>query len=119
MSGRDKIIVLKMLEYCKEIQKAHTFFQNNEEFFFDLDFGHVYRNSVTMPILQIGELAKHFSNEFLKKYPEISWRQIKGMRDIFAHHYGSVDFKFVWHTSHEDIDELFSFLKLTLEKLND
>ena len=115
MNGRDKTIVLKMIAYCKEIQKTHIFFQDREEFFFDHEEGYVYRNSITMPILQIGELAKNLSDEFLKNYPEIPWRQIKGMRDIFAHHYGSVDFKFVWHTSHEDIDELMNILKRAVE----
>ena len=115
MNGRDKIIVLKILAYCKEIQKTHIFFQDSKEFFFDHEDGHVYRNSITMSILQIGELAKNLSDEFLKNYPDIPWRQIKGMRDIFAHHYGSVDFKFVWHTSHDDIDELMNVLKRAAE----
>lgn len=31
----------------------------------------LYRNSITMPILQIGELAKMLSEEFLGEYTEI------------------------------------------------
>ena len=94
----------------KRLRKRTDFFKTGKNY-----EDYVYRNSITMPILQIGELVKHLSDEFLKNYPEIPWRQIKGMRDIFAHHYGSVDFKFVWHTSHEDIDELINFLKHLLE----
>ena len=63
----------------------------------------VYRNSVVMPILQIGELAKKLSDEYLLENRTIPWRAIMGMRDIFAHHYGSVDYQELWQTSHEDV----------------
>ncbi len=59
-----------------------------------------------MPILQIGELAKRLPAEFMAAHTEIPWRQITGMRDIFAHHYGAVDFAFVWETAHADVTEL-------------
>ena len=32
------------------------------------------------------------------------------MRDLFAHHYGSIDYTFVWETSRVDIDELRKYL---------
>lgn len=37
-----------------------------------------YRNAVTMPILQIGELANRLSDEFKRSYPEIPWNEIRG-----------------------------------------
>ena len=33
MSSSDKTIVLKILAYCREIQKTHIFFQDKKEFF--------------------------------------------------------------------------------------
>ena len=72
MNSRDKTIVLKILAYCKEIQKTHVFFQDRKEFFFNQEEGHVYRNSIIMSILQIGEFTKHLSDEFLESYPQIS-----------------------------------------------
>lgn len=60
-----------------------------------------------MPILQIGELAKMLSEEFLNEYAKIPWKMIMRMRDIVAHHYGSLDYEMVWNTSVADIPTLY------------
>ena len=111
MNSRDKSIIQKILAYCAQIQQTHQYFQDNQALFFDIQNGFVYRNSVAMPILQIGELAKRLSEDYIKENKAIPWRAIMGMRDIFAHHYGSVDFQELWHTSHEDISALEVYLQ--------
>jgi uncharacterized protein with HEPN domain len=70
----------------------------------------VYKNAVTMPILQIGELAKQLSKDFINEHSEIPCKSIMGMRYIFTHHYGSVRIEDIWKTSHIDIDILRCFL---------
>ena len=106
MNHRDKTICEKIAGYCEEISSTHKSFDNNKNLFFDDNDGFIYRNAVAMPILQIGELAKSFSNEFVSDCKEIPWRQIRGMRDILAHQYGKLDKEMLWNTSHEDITEL-------------
>lgn len=69
--------------------------------------GFIYRNSITMPILQIGELTKMLSEKFLNEYTKIPWKMIMRMRDIVAHHYGSLDYEIVWNTSVSDISGLY------------
>ena len=64
-----------------------------------------------MPILQIGELVKKLSEEYLSRNSAIPWRAIMGMRDIFAHHYGSVDYQELWQTSHGDVQELDAYIQ--------
>lgn len=51
----------------------------------------VYKNAVTMCILQIGELSGYLSDDFKNKHDGVSWRNIKGMRNVVAHNYGSLD----------------------------
>ena len=77
----------------------------------DRQRGFVYRNSITTPILQIGELAKHLSEGFRSEIDTIPWKSVMGIRDVFAHHYGSVDFELVWNTAHKSIKELETSLK--------
>lgn len=110
MKAKDKTVVGKMLHYCGEIAATHTHFGNDKDLFFDIQDGFIYRNSVTMPLLQIGELAKSLSEEFLSDHPELPWKDMMRMRDLFAHHYGSIDYTFVWETSRVDIDELRKYL---------
>ena len=108
MNERDKVIIEKISEYCEEIRKTHDFFSNDEQRFISKE-GFVYRNSITMPILQIGELTKNLSQEFRDAYNHIPWKSVAGMRDVFAHHYGSIDYSMVWNTSKKDIDDLKMF----------
>jgi uncharacterized protein with HEPN domain len=44
----------------------------------------------------IGEATKHLDDNFRKKYSEIEWRKIAGMRDKLIHDYIGVDLWAVW-----------------------
>lgn len=107
MRQRDKTILIKMKEYCLEIKDTHDYFKQDKVLFTNEKCGFIYRNSITMPILQIGELAKMLSEDFLNEYTSIPWKMIMRMRDIVAHHYGSLDYEIVWNTSILDIPELY------------
>ena len=99
------------MRYCDEISKTHEAFHNDKDLFFNKEDGFIYRNSITMPILQIGELTKNLSEEFRTEHSAIPWKSIAGMRDVFAHHYGSIDYEMVWNTSVKDLADLESFCK--------
>ncbi|MCM1038452.1 MAG: DUF86 domain-containing protein [Ruminococcus sp.] len=107
MKQRDKMILIKILDYCMEIKDTHDYFKHDKELFMNEKSGFIYRNSITMPILQIGELTKTLSDDFLDKYTGIPWKMIMRMRDIVAHHYGNLDYEIVWNTSVADISELY------------
>ena len=106
MNRRDEVIREKILGYCREIEEAHRHFQEDKSLFCDRENGAVYRNAVAMPLLQIGELAKNLSDEFRACHSEIPWRDAMRMRDLFAHHYGAVDYEQTWDTSHSSVLEL-------------
>ncbi|MBR3419714.1 MAG: DUF86 domain-containing protein [Oscillospiraceae bacterium] len=107
---RDLVIIEKVLRYCDEIEKTHAAFRNDKDLFFNKEEGFIYRNSITMPILQIGELVKNLSAEFVAEHNSIPWKAIAGMRDVFAHHYGSIDYDMTWNTSVEDVPALKEYL---------
>ncbi len=107
MNQRDKTILFKIMDYCVEVKDTHDFFKQDKKLFTNEQWGFIYRNSITMPILQIGELAKMLSEEFLREYTKIPWKMIMRMRDIAEHHYGSLDYEIVWNTSVSDIPKLY------------
>ena len=61
---------------------------------------------VSFNVLQIGELFKNLSPDFLRKYPQVPWKNIKGMRDWVAHGYGTINMGEVWNTATHDIQPL-------------
>ena len=109
---RDRNIISHMLKYCDEVETAHDDFSHSKEKFMNSS---TYRNAVTMPILQIGELANHLSEEFKQQNKQIPWNEMRGIRNLMAHQYHSVDFEIIWDTSRIDIPALREFCKANLE----
>lgn len=115
ISVRDAAILRHMLKYCQEIDEALSHFGNDESLFME---NAVFRNAVGMPIQQIGELAKHLSDAFIEDHVQIPWRQIKGMRDWFAHQYLKMDNAVVWEVATVDLPPLKAFIVALLESEN-
>ena len=80
-----------ILEYTKDANKKS--FNSNE----------LMQDAVIRRIEIIGEAAKNVSNEFRKKYSEIPWKKIVGMRDKLIHGYFNVDVERVWNVIIDDI----------------
>ena len=104
MTGADKQVLEKILGYCDVIEQTIERFGDRYELFSeDID----YRNSISMSLLQIGELAKHLSSDFEAQSTLMrELRGAKGMRDHFAHGYDSMSVKIVWRTMHESLPRL-------------
>ncbi len=109
---RDRSIIRHMRDYCIEVETAHADFAHDKARFMTSS---TYRNAVTMPILQIGELTNHLSEAFRQAHPAIPWNAMRGIRNLFAHQYRSVDFDIVWTTSVEDIAHLKAFCEEVLK----
>lgn len=103
---RDRSILNHIVRYCEEIETTVTRFGNSYEVFSN---DSAYRNACALCILQIGELSGHLSEEFRKKHTQVPWQQMRGLRNIVAHAYGSVDTKSIWQTIVEDIPALKAF----------
>ena len=70
---------------------------------------------VCFNIFQIGELAKGLSEDFIKNYSGVTWKEIKGMRDRIGHSYGTIKIERVWKTAISDIFQLKIYCKYLLE----
>lgn len=75
----------------------------------------IYRNAAALCILQIGELTGKLTDDFKAQHPNIPWRQIKAMRNIVAHSYGTVDTDTTWEIITEDIPVLKSYCQFILD----
>lgn len=98
---KDKGLLTVIINHCLRIEEK-TKNLSKEEFINDEDV----KDIVCFNILQIGELAKNFSDELISRYKNVPWKQIKGMRDRIVHRYDSIDFNRIWLIVTEDIKPL-------------
>ena len=97
--------LLHIVEYCRKIKTVFDVFQNNHDCFLRNE-NYPPRDLCCFYILQIGELSSGLSEDFKNNHNEIPWRSIKGMRNIVAHKYGTIDLETVWEVLTEDIPRL-------------
>lgn len=96
-------------EYCLEIKSSIEFFGDDYQEFCRNSH---YRNDISMCLMQIGEFAKKLSEDFRKQTEnEIPWSQIKGMRNLFAHVYPTMNVSEIFSTAHDCIPSLEEFCK--------
>lgn len=100
---RDLSILRHMISYCEQIEQTVEHFGNTYESF---SGSQIYRNAAALCILQIGELVGKLTDSFRAQNPAIPWRQIKAMRNIVAHCYGTVDSETTWEIICTDIPRL-------------
>lgn len=101
--NRDISILEHILNYCNQIEETIQRFGSSYDVFVR---DSIYRNAAAMCVLQIGELAGKLTDDFREEYSGAPWRQIKGMRNIVAHSYGTVDPETTWEILTEDIPAL-------------
>lgn len=114
--NRDSNIIACILEYCKQVDAAfEKFGRNIDDFFADP----VFRNAVSMPIFQIGELTGDLSNNFKEQHKsEIPWKLIRGMRNRFAHNYLGMDIQMIWDSATIDIPAMKEFCCSILSEID-
>jgi uncharacterized protein with HEPN domain len=103
--NRDKASLLdifnaanRVLQFAKGMDKSVL--ATNEE----------KQSAILYQIIIIGEATKRLSPEFRLQYPEISWKDIAGMRDILGYQYDKINATTLWDVVQKDIPELLELL---------
>ena len=107
MKDSDLLRLRHITKYCDDIAKSISRYGASFEIFSeDTD----YLNSVSMSIMQIGELSIGLSEEFRSLTREqMAWGFIRGMRNMFAHGYYKMDKSIIWEVATKDIPILLEF----------
>lgn len=113
VSERDRSVLEHIVSYCRDIEETVLRFGNSYEAF---SSDKVYRNACAMCILQIGELGGQLSGEFRSTHAQMPWHEIKGIRNVMAHAYGSISIETTWETIESDIPALKQFCLTVLDR---
>ena len=69
------------------------------------------QDAVIRRIEIIGEATAHLTEETRRAIPQLSFRKMRGMRNIVAHDYTNVDTKIVWEVATIHVPEVCSVLE--------
>ena len=111
--SRDSSALQHMLNYCLEIERTLGEISSERNRF---NASSTHRNALALCVLQIGELVGVLSDDFKAEYTEMPWKDMKQMRNIVAHKYGTFDFDILWEVVSEDIPELKKFCEKHLNQ---
>jgi uncharacterized protein with HEPN domain len=65
----------------------------------------------------VGEAVKQIPNDKRGLFPEIPWKSVAGMKDIFVHEYWEIDTAVVWATVQESLPLLKMVILQMLEQV--
>ncbi|MDR2446819.1 MAG: DUF86 domain-containing protein [Treponema sp.] len=114
MNNSDIQRIRHIKSYCEDIADAIKRFGDAYDVF---EENIHYANSVSMSMMQIGELSAGLSDPFKDQTRnQILWTPMKAMRNMFAHAYASMNKAVIWETATKDIPVLLRFCENILEK---
>ena len=101
--GSEKERIEAIILYCDKIDEMLNEFGKDEDIFVDKP---IFQYASSFCISQIGECVKSLSPGLTKKYPEVNWKGISGMRDVIVHGYSKIDLGRIWILISEEIPAL-------------
>lgn len=110
----DRLLILRsiledIITSLKLIQQRFQSIKSADDFLKD-EYGLEKLDSISMRLIAIGEGFKNVDKltdyQLLEKYPQIPWKQVKGVRDILSHHYFDLDAETIFEICANEIDGL-------------
>ena len=113
---RNLTLLLHMQNYCNEIIETMKKYKYDFEKF---DNDYIFKNSISMEIFQIGELANHLTADYRNETEEqAKWHEIISMRNFVAHGYSKMDAEVIFKAAKNDVPNLLKFIKKETPKLS-
>ena len=114
---RDLNVLKHMHEYCVDIETDSKRLGDDYDVFKN---DKMYQKAITMSLLQIGELSNQLTDAFKSSTAgQMDWRGIKGLRNMLAHRYGTMQPSLVWDIKTNDIPQLKEFCENHISILRD
>ena len=123
---QNKELILSTLEdvvfSLNLIQKRIKNISSSDDFLKD-DLGLEKLDSISMRLVAMGEAFKNIdklsNNSLLKNYPQIPWKQVKGIRDILSHHYFDIDAETIFDVAKDEVPRLILVVKEIVKDLKE
>ena len=112
MSNEDIIVVMSLKDIAYSIELIQSRFKviQTVDDFLENEVGLEKLDSISMRLIAIGEAFKQIDKltdkALLASYPQIEWKQVKGIRDVLSHHYFDLDAEVIYYVCRDYLDDL-------------
>ena len=103
-----------MLEDCTDICDGVKRVKTRE----GMDSDNLIRKGMVHSILNLGELTKILEKRIDITDSDVNWKGLKGMRDIAAHRYHSMNSEIIWEVAVNHIPEIYTYLSEKYQSLS-
>ena len=101
LNPRDRAILVKIQNELDDINEYVTGID-----FETFNNAGVIKKAVSMSIINMAELAKHLSPEFVDAHQYIPFKALKATRHVAAHEYQQLRFDYIWEAIQTDFPQL-------------
>ena len=111
-NDREKMILstLEDVQYSLELIRARCQDIDSSDDFLNDELGIERLDSISMRLIAIGEGFKNIDKlsdkKLLVNYPNIPWKEVKGIRDVLSHHYFDLDAETIFDICENRLEEL-------------
>jgi uncharacterized protein with HEPN domain len=108
-SDRERLLdILEAIENIERyVSRGKQAFENDE----------MFQVWMVRHLQVIGEAASRISSDTQKRFPQVPWGQMIGMRHVLVHGYFEIDLDIVWSVIDKDISSLRESIQFVLQNL--
>lgn len=110
---KDPLVFIEHILECIELVEKYVTGHTKKAFKTSVQL----QDSVVRRIEIIGEAVKNLPIGLKRKYPDIPWKQIAGMRDILVHEYFGIDLDLTWRVATKELPRLKKLVQKVKEDL--
>lgn len=74
------------------------------------------KDAVLRNLQVIGEASKNLPDSLIRRYPEVDWSGLAGVRDIITHRYFRIDWNLLWISIREELPVLKEQIRIVMKK---
>ena len=107
---------LYCLDILDRIRRIESYTEVGRDAFMETE---LRQDGVIRSFEVIGEVVKRLDPTLIARYPQVTWSDFAGFRDILIHQYHNVRLDLVWDFAQEDLPALKGAVETLLRDLQD
>ena len=108
--------VLRLQHICDSIEKIEYLTQllHTQDNF---EKKWIEQDAIIRNLEIIGEASIHVSEDIKQKYPDVAWKEMRGMRNFVVHQYFGIELNEIWSTLINDIPLLKKQIQVIIDDI--